>query len=70
MLDAAQLLCRVITGDPCGLLRVLGVGGRLAAAVEFGQQFGGLAVLSSSRRFQNSSAVSGMSRPCAVIIDS
>ena len=43
VLDAAQLLCGVVTGDPRGLLRVLGVGGRLAPAVEFGEQFGGLA---------------------------
>ena len=43
VLDAAQLLCGVVTGDPCSLLGVLGVGGRLAPAVEFGEQFGGLA---------------------------
>ena len=42
VLDPAEFLCGVVTGDPCGLLRVLGVGGRLAAAVEFGEQFGGL----------------------------
>ena len=42
MLDAAQFLGGVVAGHARDLLRVLGVGGRLAATVELGQQLGGL----------------------------
>ena len=41
MFDAAQLPCRIVSRDAGDLLRVLGVGGRLPAAVERRQQFGG-----------------------------
>ncbi len=42
VLDALEFLGGVVAGDAGGLLRVLGVGGRLAVAFDLGEQFGGL----------------------------
>jgi len=61
VLDSAQFLRSVVAGDSGGLLRVLPVSGCLPAAIEFWRVVSVAVVVSSSRRFQNSSAVSGMS---------
>ena len=42
MLDAFEFLGGVVAGDTGGLLGVLGVGGGLAVAFDFGEQLGGV----------------------------
>ena len=42
VLDALEFLGGVVAGDAGGLLRVLGVGGRLPVAFDLGEQLGGL----------------------------